>query len=90
MLPSFRMIDPRYLKWFTLGTSTSPNFTTPSSQYLVFPNSQCMYLVFVLLNLKPLDSNVFLQSSNFLFTPSLVSSTKTISSANNIYHGISS
>ncbi|KAK9152093.1 hypothetical protein Syun_010402 [Stephania yunnanensis] len=47
-----------------------------------------MYSVFVLLNLKPLDSNVFLQSSNFLFTPSLVSSTKTISSANSIYHGI--
>ncbi|KAK9135364.1 hypothetical protein Syun_014694 [Stephania yunnanensis] len=45
---------------------------------------------FVLLNLKPLDSNVFLQSSNFLFTPSLVSSSKTISSANNIHHGISS
>ncbi|KAK9142950.1 hypothetical protein Syun_012350 [Stephania yunnanensis] len=90
MLPSFCMIDPRYLKWFTLETSNSPNFTTPSSRCLVFPNSQCMYSVFVLLNLKPLDSNVFLQSSNFLFTSSLVSSTKTISSANNIHHGISS
>ncbi|KAK9100802.1 hypothetical protein Scep_024232 [Stephania cephalantha] len=49
-----------------------------------------MYSVFILLNLKPLDSNVFLQSSNFLFTPSLLSSTKIISSANNIHHGISS
>ncbi|KAK9120988.1 hypothetical protein Syun_018605 [Stephania yunnanensis] len=42
--------------------------------------TKCMYSLLVLLNLKPLDSNVFLQSSNFLFTPSLVSSTKTISS----------
>ncbi|KAK9137161.1 hypothetical protein Sjap_007755 [Stephania japonica] len=84
------MIDPRYLKCFTLGTSISLNFTTPSSLCLVFLNSQCMYSVFVLLNLKPLDSNVFIKSSNFLFTPSLVSSIKTMSSVKNIHRGISS
>ena len=38
---------------------------------------------------KPLDSNVSRHLSSFVFTPSLDSSTNTISSANNMYQGTS-
>lgn len=59
------------------------------SQMVMF-QIESKYSIFVLLSLNPSDSKVLLYFSNLVLTPSLVSSTKTISSTNNIYNNTSS
>jgi len=84
------MIEPRYLNFSTLGTtapSMATSFAIPPSPAL---NLQCKYSVFDLLNLKLLASKVSFHYSNLVFAPSLVSSIRTMSSANDIHQGISS
>uniref|UniRef100_A0A0A9DWW6 Uncharacterized protein n=1 Tax=Arundo donax TaxID=35708 RepID=A0A0A9DWW6_ARUDO len=88
MSPSFCSTDPRYRKVSFWGTTLPSKLTSPSSCLLT--KSHLIYSVFVLLSLKPFESRVCLQSSSFLFTPSLLSSTSTTSPAKSIHQGTSS
>ena len=66
-----------------------PSKLTSPFSCITPPKSHLMYLVLVLLNLKPLDSRICHHNSSFLFTPAWLSSTNTTSSTNNIHQGIS-
>src|SRR6185503_10492943 len=88
MSPSFCSIEPKYRK-VSLWDTTCPSRLTSPPSCLDALKSHLMYSVLVLLSLNPFDSNVRLHSSNFLFTPSLLSSTSTTSSAKSIHQGIS-
>src|SRR5664279_4537080 len=69
--PSFCSIDPKYRKVSFSGT-TCPSRLASSSSCLVVLKLHLMYSVLVLLSLKPFDSRVRLNSSNFLLTLSLI------------------
>ena len=89
--PSFWIIEPKYLKWLLIAVFLV--YLVLRYYNLGFPvllNLYSIYSVLTLLNLKPRDSKFFLYISNSAFTPTLILSTRIISSANNIHHGISS
>ncbi|CAA0830265.1 Unknown protein, partial [Striga hermonthica] len=81
-------INPKYRKVSFLATTCPSRLTSPSSCVAML-KVHVMYSVFVLLSMKPFDSNLSFHSSNFLFTPALLSSTSTTSSIKSIHQGIS-
>ena len=83
-------IDQRYWKLSLFSISWPSSLTTPLIMFLLLLNIHPMYFVLTLLNRKPLDSKVSHQISNQPLTLLLVSSTKTISSANSIHQRTSS
>ena len=83
-------IDQRYWKLSLFSISWPSSLTTPLIMFLLLLNIHPMYFVLTLLNRKPLDSKVSHQISNLSLTLLLVSSTKTISSANSIHQRTSS
>ena len=83
-------IDQRYWKLSLFSISWPSSLTTPLIMFLLLLNIHPMYFVLTLLNRKPLDSKVSHQISNLPLTLLLVSSTKTISSANSIHQRTSS
>jgi len=80
------MIEPKYLNVFTLDIAILSMVTSLPISSLPL-KQQCKCWVFDLLTLKLLESSVCLRCSNLSLTPFLVSSIRTISSANNINYG---
>jgi len=83
------IIDPRYLKLPSLEMTCESSPTSNSASHVTSLNLDSRYSVLVLLNFKPLDSRDYLQTSNLSLTPPIISSIRTISSANNIHQGTS-
>ena len=80
------IIDPGYLNFFVLATTSSPiatSWPTPCSLPLKL---HLKYSIFVRLIRNPLLSRTTLYSSNLVLASSLVSATNTISSAKSMHH----
>ena len=86
----YELYWPKILKLSLFSISWPSSLTTPLIMFLLLLNIHPMYFVLTLLNRKPLDSKVSHQISNLPLTLLLVSSTKTISSANSIHQRTSS
>ena len=81
-------MDPRYLKHSLKAISFYSSFIVPIVIAFVV-KLHSMYSILLRPNLKPCNSNYCLHRSNLTFTPSLISSTKIMSSANNMQHDTS-
>lgn len=68
-VPIYWIFYPRYLKFPLLWRTWVPILTSTSAACDASLGLHSMYSVLVMLNLKPLNSNIYLQTSNLSLTP---------------------
>ena len=80
------MIKPKYVILLTFGIIVLQMMMSQIDSSSPFLDLRFEKLAFTLLNFNPLDCKVSLHFSKLVLTPSLVLSTKTMASTNNVRH----